>query len=97
MAIDNDRQLAVVIIPNKIQVENSGDLTNSFYEAEKPNRLIMEYCAKNGMRCLDLLPPLRSRYESSGEPLYYPVDRHFNQRGNVEASQLIFEFARELS
>lgn len=88
----NGRQLSVVIIPNKIQVENRESLTGDSYEAEKPNRLILEYCSEREISCLDLLPVLSGAYERSGEPLYFSIDRHLNERGYRIAAEAIHDF-----
>jgi hypothetical protein len=55
------------IFPHKLQVENCDDLTGAVYEAEKPNRLIVEYCAAREVRCLDLLPVLTEEHARTGE------------------------------
>jgi hypothetical protein len=88
----HDRKLRIVIIPNKIQVENVGDLTNASYEADKPNRLIAEYSSEHGISYFDLLPVLTAEYARTGEPLYYAVDRHFTEPGYSFAAKKIAEY-----
>ena len=89
---ENGRDLRLVIIPNEIQLENHEDLASSVFDPDKPNREILAYCSRQGIPCLDLLPLLRREYERSGEPLYFRVDRHFNQRGTALSAAAIAEF-----
>jgi hypothetical protein len=84
------RSLLVAIFPNKIQVENGAELTSSIFDAERPNRVLLDYCAEVGMSCLDLLPVLRAEHERGGRALYFPIDRHLNQAGNEVAADAIF-------
>jgi hypothetical protein len=92
LAKRHDRALYAVIFPNKIQVENSEDLTTSIYDAAKPNRLIGEYLEEIGVPYLDLLPLLRDEYERRGEPLFFAVDRHHNEAGNAFVAESIVAF-----
>lgn len=77
----------MVAFPNKIQVENREDLSSATFEAEKPNRLIFEYCSEIGIRCLDLLPVMASEYEQTGQALFYPIDRHPTEKGYRVAAE----------
>jgi len=91
-ARENGRRLHVVIFPNKIQVENTDELTGAIYDAEKPNRLIREQCEALGLACLDLRPVLSAAYRAGSGPLFFPVDRHHNEKGNGIVAEAIFEF-----
>jgi hypothetical protein len=91
---ESGRWLAFVIFPNKIQVENRRDLTGDVFDAARPNQQILAYCETRGIPCLDLLPVLSREYERGGRLLYYPVDRHLNERGTLVAGEAILEFLR---
>lgn len=91
----NGRNLYAVIFPNRIQVENGDDVTGAIYDAEKPNRLILEYCDKIGLECLDMLPSMREAYVRTGSPIYFPIDRHPNERGYEVAAETIYAFLAE--
>lgn len=80
------------MIPNKIQVENTRELTDSIFDAAKPNRLISEYCAEIGLPCLDLLPVMADAHAQGGGPLYFPIDRHFTPKGYALAADALFDF-----
>jgi hypothetical protein len=82
----------VIVFPNRIQVENREDLSNTTYDAEKLNRMILEYYDHIGVHCLDLLPAMAERYERTLEPLFYPVDRHPNEKGYRLAAKAIARF-----
>jgi lysophospholipase L1-like esterase len=75
------RRLVVLILPNRIQVENRDALTGGVYDAARANRDIVAYCDEIGVACLDLLPVLSERFERDGEPLFYAIDRHLNRLG----------------
>ena len=85
----NQRELAIVIFPNKIQVENHDSLSTKFYDPDRPNQVIAEYCKSRGLRCWDQLPVLAEAYAREGRLLYYPVDRHLNAEGNRVAADSI--------
>ena len=91
----NDRDLYVIVFPNRIQVENREDLSSASYDAEKPNRMILEYCENIEVACLDLLPAMADAYERTREPLFYPVDRHPNEKGYRFAAEAIASFVEE--
>ncbi len=85
-------QLFVVVIPNRIQVENGDDLTGAIYDADRPNRDVLAWCETRSLPCLDLLPILRAEHARSGEPLYYPIDRHLTPHGTDTAARAIAPF-----
>jgi lysophospholipase L1-like esterase len=92
---DTGKNLHVVLIPNLIQVENYDALSGSVYEADRPNRLIMQYCNEHGLSCMDLLPVLRERRLAVGQPFYHAIDRHFNELGNAEAAAAIMAWLED--
>jgi hypothetical protein len=89
------RRFLVVVFPNRIQVENGEELTNAIYDAERPGRDVLAYCRAHGIPCLDLLPELARVHREAGEPLFYPIDRHFNERGYRAAADAIYAFLWE--
>ena len=89
------RQLLLVAMPNRIQVENSEALTSATLDPAAPNRRLEELCDDLAMPCLDLLPVLRAEYERSGEGLYFPIDRHLTPAGSEFAASSIARFLKE--
>ncbi len=94
MSMQDGRDYYVIVFPNKVQVENFPDLNNSVYDAERPNRLIRQFCSRYGLHCLDLLPVLRRHYDLHGTPLYFQIDRHLSKEGNAVAAQEIYAFLK---
>ena len=89
------RKLLFVLIPNKIQVENPQALDNTHFDPDRPNRLILDHCRERQLRCVDLTDTLRDAYRESGDPLYFPVDRHFTERGYwLAARRILAELER---
>lgn len=105
-ALAGDIPLAVTIIPDEFQVEDtlwhrlvarSSDLEAA--ERELPQRLIGDFLRTEGIACLDLLPALRAQapLEDGDRHLYHRRDSHFNARGNRVAGLALGEFLmREL-
>lgn len=92
LAEAHGRRLYVVVIPNKLQVENGDDLTGRIYDAAAPDDRILAWCRARGLPCLDLLPDLAAAFAQGSEPLYYPIDRHFTPRGYALAADRILDF-----
>ena len=92
LATAHGRRLYVVLIPNRLQVENGEELTGRIYDAAAPDSRILAWCRERGLPCLDLLPPLAAEFARGGGPLYYPIDRHFTPRGYALAADRILEF-----
>jgi len=94
-ANDAGRQLFLVTLPNRIQVENAAALTNATMDAHAPNLRIAQVCATLEVECLDLLPLLQEEAGKFDEVLYYPVDRHLTPAGAELAATAIAEFLIE--
>ena len=89
----HNRDMYFVVFPNKIQVENHEALKNTAsFNPDKPNELITGFCNHHNLRCLDLLPVARQTYEQDREPLYFPIDRHANVKGNTLFAESVFEY-----
>jgi hypothetical protein len=88
---DNGRNLYVVIVPTKLQVENRRDLNSADYNASIPNEKILQFCNQNRLRCLDLYPIFVSYSEEKKGILFFPMDRHLNQLGARIAAHAIYD------
>jgi lysophospholipase L1-like esterase len=51
----------------------------------------MAFCASRHLLCLDLTPALKTR-GLRGEQFYFPVDIHWNEKGNALVAQEIYQF-----
>ncbi|MEW6247790.1 MAG: hypothetical protein AB1555_13920 [Nitrospirota bacterium] len=87
--------LLVVLIPD--QVQHDGALMHDYlvavgfpldrYDFEKPQRLLLAWCAQHDVRCLDLLTVFRR--ETDVRRLYHPDDPHWSRAGHELAARII--------
>ena len=94
-------QLVIVIFPRSVQVNRShfefyDDLALSLDERTlgpaKPQRLLLDFCTRKGLDCLDILPVFRARAD---EEFYLYRDSHLNDAGNRLSGELILKFFLE--
>jgi hypothetical protein len=90
--------LAVVVIPELRQVDSTAWTSMTaenaaVYGRDIPNRRIVEYCTKEGIPVLDLLPA----FLDAGHPRknYFRVDNHWTVEGNIFAGRAIGRFLTE--
>lgn len=91
----------MVIHPDQLQVEHevilaleeSYNLDLSGYDLALPQRFLIDHCAENNIKCLDLLPVFKER----SDPLYLVRDTHYNDNGNRLAAEAIFDLLRDLA
>lgn len=57
----------------------------------RPLRLMLDFCAANGLRCLDLTSAFR-QHAAAGEQLYFRSDGHWNVAGHALAADLIYNY-----
>ena len=87
--------LTIVILPNKVQVENFQDLAaHAHMDPLSPNRALRDFCTSHELRCLDVTLPLRERFLETGRALYFPKDRHLTVEGNGFVAGEIYKFLR---
>lgn len=67
----------VVMIPTKQQVMGTA--------SDRPQKEFVEFFEDSGIRYVDLLPDMKRK----AEPLYYPIDLHWNSRGHEVAAEII--------
>ncbi len=90
-----DGRVILLLIPAKFQtepdtvrrfVERSG-LEPRRIDVEQPHRILLDFCRRSGIACVDLLPELRRR-AASGERVYFS-EGHPNRLGHrIIAQQL---------
>jgi hypothetical protein len=61
----------------------------SVYDRDHPQKQIVEWCRRNGVRVLNLLPALRQA--ERGGRTYHLRDTHWNARGNRAAGEALAE------
>ncbi len=83
-------RLVIVLMPTKEQVYRH--LSEPLLGADKlavldtPYQMMRDFCAAEGLTCLDPLPELQA-HALAGEQLYYTTDMHLNARGNEVLAQ----------
>lgn len=60
-------------------------------DVERPTRLMLDFCAAERLRCLDLTPAFR-QHAAQGEQLYFRIDGHWNAAGHALAANLIYDY-----
>ncbi len=103
-AIDESKRInakfVLLYFPSKEEVywELAGDRIESIERFEerigKLRKTTAEYCESRRLSCLDLSPALKTR-GLSGEKLYFPVDIHWNEKGNSVVAEEIYKFLVE--
>lgn len=94
--------LVLVLIPDHVQIDR--ELQREFlsvigaapdrYDFEKPQRLLRDWCAKNGMRLLDLLPVFQA--DPDPRRLYFTNDYHLTAAGHRVMALAIAPVLRKL-
>lgn len=85
------------IYPQKWQHWYSQTIRYLFLDIRLPNRRITNFCKKENISCLDLLPYFekeanKDKRKLDKDDFYYNEDRHWNIRGNQFAASVITEF-----
>ncbi len=89
-------EFILLIIPAGVQLNNSEwENVNKFEHLSHesvnnyPQEYLKDFCKRNDIRCLDLLPGLQKHKDGS---LYFPYNGHFNCKGHKAASILILNY-----
>ena len=86
----------VVIFPQRYQVRPDDwsetkrvyRLKDDCFDLDRPNRLIMEHCAQEGIHCID--PTKHFELASTRESLYLPRgDMHWNAKGHAVLAEFL--------
>lgn len=90
-------QLVIVYLPQADQVDDelwTGYLNNKEnYERILPNKILAEFCEKEGILLFDAYPFFSDRqYEN---PLFGKIDKHYTIHGNAVVGQELFLFLDE--
>lgn len=96
-------RLVLLIIPDEVQVSpelfarvvESYGLDADDYDLTRPQRWLLDFCRREGLACLDLLPAMRARRSATGDPLYRPRNTHWNRAGNRLAGTALAAFLLE--
>jgi hypothetical protein len=94
-------ELVVVAAPSFFQLDADawrslvgGDTRErNRYEQDAPNRRLAQIAERQGLRFLDLLPPIRQA-QVAGARLYFPADGHWTSDGHGFAARQIADYLR---
>ena len=93
-------RLILIIIPQTVQINSSHflfykklgfDVDERTLGSEKPQALLNEFCRKENMECLDLLPFFREQREKE---FFRENDDHFNREGSQLSEQLLLDYLK---
>ena len=94
--------LVLVLIPDHVQLDR--ELQREFlsvigaspdwYDFEKPQKMLNAWCAKNGVRLLDLLPAFQA--DADPKRLYFQNDFHLTAAGHQLSAKAIAPVLRKL-
>lgn len=96
---DNNGELLLAAIPDKVQVyeedfyKTLGGSKN--WDMEKPNNILEDFCKRENISYIDLLPIFRE-YSEEGKRLYYHKDEHFNKEGHRVTAEVVYQKLMEL-
>jgi len=94
-------ELLVVLFPVRIQVSKKDwkllrraySLDERKFDLTYPNRRIVDFCKKEGISCLDLLPSFNEAAGRGRSSFYRPRgDMHFNELGQALAAEKIGKY-----
>jgi len=100
LARTNGSKAIMVIFPHALQIDKHQlnffkkkgfNISNKIVDSRIPQDLLLDFCNKNNISCLDLLPLLKS----SENQLYLSYDQHLNEQGREFAAIEIKKFILE--
>lgn len=97
----NKMRLIVVILPAIYQVYEDLwyqeidhlKIDRNLYDLERPQRLVAEFCARNQIECVDLLPALRAKRKEGA--LFFRIDSHPSVKGHLVIADSLTQYFTE--
>ena len=90
---DSGASTLIAIIPDQVQIQTDMQVLGLDEDDYAVQERLLEFGARSGIAVLDLLPALRTAYQTDGVPLYYRWDRHLNRLGHERVAR---EILREI-
>ena len=95
---DHGAKLVVVSIPMKFQVTAAAGGTRSpNLDVDLVDRIFSEFAAKHGFEWVPTLHSLADLQKTTGEHLYFPMDAHLNENGNIAVGLYVAKHFAEAS
>ncbi len=103
MADEEGLQVAAMLVPDIVQVDGPRwaatleqlGIADDRHDPRQPNRLLRALLERRGVPVLDLIDTFDEAFDR-GEPLYYPVDRHWTAAGHALAGRQLADFLAPL-
>lgn len=97
-----DKPLTILLLPDEFQVDDPlyerllAELPNEEFERDRPQRILAEFCAGEGIPVFDALPVLRAApLEADGRPhVYHRFDTHLNRKGNAIVGKALADYLK---
>lgn len=92
---EKNASFVVVLVPAKTQVlDKDWEKYQKYYKdfetsRTMPQDLIMDFCEKSNITCIDLLSEFLKKASKGG--FYFNIDGHLNEKGHQLASSVIYE------
>ncbi len=92
----------LVLILDDLQEQVEGDLAARLarrfpgsglaWDPEAPFRRLADFCRREGIECLDLLPVFRREYAARPRLFHFPDDGHWNEEGHRLAARALADY-----
>lgn len=103
LAADNDAKFLLVSFPEMWRVGSleemnrrmramSRDALDYQWDFDKTDRILRDFCQKEGILFLSLLPDFRAAHRKFRKSLHYAFDMHLNERGHQVAADVILRY-----
>ncbi len=73
-------------------LESEQGLKEKEWDLEQPDTRIHAFCQRENLSCLHLLPVFREQFNSTGKPLHFNFDIHWNEEGHKIAVEEIYKY-----
>jgi hypothetical protein len=96
-------RFVLMVVPSKWQVDQqawlvaldeNGLANDQTWDLERPNQRLAELARRQGIPMVDLLPAFRAE-AASGTQLYYTINAHWNEAGNLTAARTLQEYLQQ--
>jgi hypothetical protein len=89
-------RMAVIVVPDKIQVWQRELLNPERYDYAKPDRVVRDFCAARDIPVLDFLELYDGMPMEERKAYYYARDLHWNPEGHQHAAVEVARFLQSL-
>jgi lysophospholipase L1-like esterase len=84
-----DARMLLVVMPDQVQIETGVTVLGLVPEQYQVQERVRAISEPLGIPFVDLIPALREEFARTGEPLYYPKDRHIKAPGHAVVARAL--------